>query len=708
MHNIRLWFDRSLARGIWRQLLIMSVILFICYVLSCILLSFSNVWELFCQAYPAIPKVFLPVYLLIDQNALNSVYFQEGNPKIDCWLVVASGITYILGLVFFSGAIIAILSDFIKRRVDNYKNGRTYYFKKGHYIIMGYDDIVPSIITHILRQKQDAKILLLSAASSQEIFEKLRESVARKYLRNIVINYGHRISSDYYKDIHLESAEQIFIAGDRRMPQHDAINVECVESICSYLKDIKDHHRKYTVKRITCIFEDLDTYASFRTTDIFSEITNDDLNIDFIPYNFYINWAKRVFVNQSYIGKVDQKEHTYPCLCKRGIGLKDEHYVHVVFVGMSNFAVTFANEAANICHFPNFAKARTRITFIDRNIDDEMPIFITRNHHFFEVQPFYYGDFTKDNVKESHLDDSRVVFPKNNANFLDVEFEFIKGDIFSYELQQLIEKWAKDEKQYLSIFMAMTNQRDNFAIAMNMPDAVYNNEIPVFVRQDSSDNFITRLQQADKNAPRKGEAEYRKYENGELITKEAHGRYAHIYPFGMNDTAFFSDDQAFRRAQLINYLYCSIDNETKHFPPLKKLNQLSAAEIWDKADTLWRNECTVAQKWSNLYFSYSIDYKVQSAETMRIEGVDEKSILKAIGVMEHNRWNVEKLLMGYRKPKEREDMYNKPQDIAAKLKNNKNLFIHSQIRPFEELSDDMQQLDVEFATYIPWIIEMTK
>ena len=72
-----------------------------------------------------------------------------------------------------------------------------------------------------------------------------------------------------YKDIHLEAAEQIFIAGDRSKPQHDAINVECVESICNYLASKSSH----TIKRITCMFEDLDTYASFRTTDIFSAIT---------------------------------------------------------------------------------------------------------------------------------------------------------------------------------------------------------------------------------------------------------------------------------------------------------------------------------------------------------------------------------------------------------------------------------------------------
>ena len=79
-----------------------------------------------------------------------------------------------------------------------------------------------------------------------------------------------------------------------------------------------------------------------------------------------------------------------------------------------------------------------------------------------------------------------------------------------------------------------------------------------------------------------------------------------------------------------------------------------------------------------------------------------------IAQVEHNRWNVEKLLMGYRKPHFDEDKYNAPNDDAkAKLGKNKNLFIHSDIRPFNELGE-IKELDREFSRYIPWIIRMTE
>ena len=710
MKHLKLSFDRALARGTKWQLLIIGGIIIGSILVSYLLLSLSGDWTKFCDDH-GINKFMLPIYLLIDQNLFNEIYMGGYDPQVDKvvsygkWLGIASGITFLCGVVFFNGAIIAILSDFIQRRVDNYQNGVTRYFKSGHYVIMGYDDVVPSVINHILMEKPNADILLLSSVPAAEIQEKLRESVARKSLENIVINYGHRTSNEYYKDIHLEASEQIFIAGDRRKPQHDAINVECVESICNYLASKPSH----TVKRITCMFEDLDTYASFRTTDIFSSITN-KLNIEFIPYNFYVSWARCVFSNRNYIGKADQKLHPYPLMCRKGIGAEDDYFVHLVFVGMSNFAVTFANEAAHLLHFPNSKNKHTLITFIDLKADKEMPVFVTRNHHYFEIQGYSYMDYTQSErlIIAEPYDPS--VFSGDDANFLDVDFEFIKGDVFTPEVQNLIYEWAKDKKQSLSVFIAMSNQRDNFALAMNMPDAVYNNNIPVFVRQDSSDNFITLLQEADSKAPRKGDPEYRIYKDGQLHVKPTHGRYDHIFPFGMNDTSFVANEMALIRAKIVNFLYCTMgDNGFQSLPELAVQSQES---IRKQANDLWKG-LTVAEKWSNLYFAYGIDYKLLALRTLRhlkwddisrdMDPLsDEECML--IGEIEHNRWNVEKLLMGYRKPKEEEDLYKTPKEVKSLLKNNKNLFIHAQIRPFDQLTEDMQKVDTEFAKYLPWIL----
>ena len=133
-----------------------------------------------------------------------------------------------------------------------------------------------------------------------------------------------------------------------------------------------------------------------------------------------------------------------------------------MFIGTTNFAVAFAMEAAHVLHFPNFNKdhkLKTRITFIDKNADSEMAEFITRNRHFFEIQSHYYQDLSE-NAKSSDREiRPPLVFNQENGyddkdhDFLDIEFEFIKGDIFSSQVQQEIKVWAKDTNgQYLSIF----------------------------------------------------------------------------------------------------------------------------------------------------------------------------------------------------------------------------------------------------------------
>ena len=136
--------------------------------------------------------------------------------------------------------------------------------------------------------------------------------------------------------------------------------------------------------------------------------------------------------------------------------------------------------------------------------------------------------------------------------------------------------------------------------------------------------------------------------------------------------------------------------------------------IWEQADEQWR-KLSVALKWSNLYCAYSIPCKLASLRVMRGLEADDKSHdqypmteeeIHQLAIVEHNRWNVEKLLMGYRKSRGIEDKYEHA-SYAKDLKKNKNLFIHPDIRPFEEL-DDIRLMDYELTKYIPWVLKMTE
>lgn len=664
-----------------------------------------------------------PLYLLIDGNAFNDLYTNDVVPINKATLLI-SGLTFFAGILLFTGALISIMTNLISRRVENYKNGLIHYLKSGHYIIMGYDDMVPSVINEIFRKSKNAYVLLLTAVNAETINEKLRKSFSESELKHIIVNYGHRTSEESYKDICLESAAEIFIVGKRSLPAHDAMNVECVNHICDYLK--KSNAKEFP-KRITCVIEDIDTYAAFKATDYLDYYKPDkekepdygifhivrSLNIEFVPYNFYVGWAKQIFVNQFYREKNNPDVAiSYPSVYGGGIKPDDKKHVHLVFVGTTNFGVSFAMEAAHMLHFPNFNETtkqpKTLITFIEKNADTEMAQFVTRNRHFFEIQSYYYRDLTQDATADMKPRRDLLTSNLSSHDFLDVEFEFIKGDIYSRQIQDEIGRWATDEEQYLSIFLTMTDQRSNFMMGMNMPDEVYSHHVPIFIRQDRADNFITKLRESNcQDFP------YSTIEDETLKTEQRKGRYANLYPFGMDDTAYCSDDRTFKQSKLINFLYSTADYTHYKFTSLPELSALDQGKIWEAAEKGW-HELPVALKWSNLYSAYNFTCKLASLRVMRglaandtSRDMDEitQAELDVLGHVEHNRWNVEKLLMGYRKALPQEDKYESA-EFAKPLSKNKKHFIHHDIRPFDEL-DIVRELDYEIVKYIPWILKMT-
>lgn len=709
-----LWlkFDRLLSKSLLRQFAILGAVLVVALGLSYLMLSWSGTqWKEFCDA-EHLNKYLLPLYLLTDSNALNNLYMGSDNTHVHGWMLIASSLIFLFGAFVFNGIIIGVITNSIERRVNSHKEGRIHYLKSGHYIIMGYDEMVPSFISHIFDKDKDAYILILTAKETMSIKEQLLKSFSDKQMERVIINYGHRISTEAFKDIYLEAAEEVFVVGNHSNPAHDAINVECVDSISRYLKD-----QRQKPVRITCVFKDLDTYAAFKTSEIFGDVKN--LGVEFVPYNFYTGWAKQVFVKRLYRDFDNPgTEYRYPLVYGKGIVPDDEKYVHLVFVGTTNFAVAFAMEAAYVLHFPNGPKVKTLITFIDVNADKEKDEFITRNRHFFEVQAYTYRDLSAEpkDVSE-YIGKEYLKFTGEDANFLDVEFEFIKGDVFSKNVQDVISSWAEEHsegKQCFSIFLALADQRQNFVMGMNMPDEVYNNEIPVFIRQNRSDNFVTNLRNADM---RRGDKKliYSVVTKDDVVeSKKSDARYAHIYPFGMNETAFSADDHSLKRAKLINYLYETADYETYKFQGIPVLDAIPEDKIWEEANSCWQ-KLSVALKWSNLYNSYTMRTKQRTLRAMRGLDIDDESHdydtlseyeLEQLAIVEHNRWNVEKLLMGFRKPRKDEDMY-EHEEFADSLKKNKDLFIHHDIRPFSQL-DTIKKLDYEFSRYIPWIMKMTE
>ena len=117
----------------------------------------------------------------------------------------------------------------------------------------------------------------------------------------------------------------------------------------------------------------------------------------------------------------------------------------------------------------------------------------------------------------------------------------------------------------------------------------------------------------------------------------------------------------------------------------------------------WKPVST-SNKWSNLYLADSIEFKLRSI------GLDFKSAEQAVlteeqiekmAYTEHCRWNMEKLLLGYRPLRD-----NEKDGIADVDKLKKYMFVHHMIKPYKDLTERQKQLDRNIIQKLPDILRM--
>lgn len=408
---------------------------------------------------------------------------------------------------------------------------------------------------------------------------------------------------------------------------------------------------------------------AFQLTDLSAEWRK---YIEFHPFNFYEGWAQKILVSRQY-GKGENCIE-YPPLDREAITYESEKHVHLVIIGMSRMGVAIGVEAAHLLHFPNFCRdknIKSVITFIDENADREMNFFCGRYRHYFEISSTHYYDMSKDERHERFVLPTR--FKGKDADFLDVEFEFIKGRAETPAIQNLIKEWVHDSGQVLTIAVCLNYPPQSMAMGLYLPDDVYDENIPVFVRQETSSALLNML-----NSKKKDEAIH---------------KYSHVFPFGMLDNCYDLDKKSRREGQIINYIYDfknKYGNVPQSCPPDNELK-----DSW--------NKLSVSLQWSNLYSAYSISPKLRSIGITDGYVKLDNDQITLLAEVEHNRWNMEKLLLGFRKPTaEEEELIYGSKEMGDIFK--KKRFVHPDIRPYDELKESSKAYDRCITAGIPLVV----
>jgi hypothetical protein len=467
--------------------------------------------------------------------------------------------------------------------------------------------------------------------------------------------------------LHIHLCKEIFILGANGDSSNDALNVECIKKIHAILA------RKSAAGLIRCntLFEHQTTFTVFRRQDI--ERLKD--RIDFVPFNYYEMWAQKVFVDGEYESPAKDGmsgQIAYTPLDREGIKAESNRKVHLVVIGMSKMGNTMGMQAAYLCHFPNFVTKgiKTRITFIDENADVEMNFIRRRYRHLFNEVDVYYregdmmsGDMSKHKAK-------RINARKVKEIFTDIEFEFIKAGVEYPAIQDYLSGLSCNSRICLTVAVCFSSPPQALETGLYLPDALYDNNIPIFVWQDTPyctfDMLITD----------------RKYKN--------------VKPFGMPENSYNLSKADDRIPMMINYVY------GKGIPDGFDEKEIVA---------MWRNLRT-AHKWSNRYHADSLKFKIRSFRHFLPDKPLNEAQIDLMARTEHNRWNMEKLLMGYRAttPLEKEAI---AKDLSMKNELKTNHFAHNDICDYDVLQVDetgfnASEYDRRISAALPLIIGSDK
>lgn len=668
MQNIELkqLFDRWLYGSLWIKLLMVLAIALIVFLI------------------PTIVYLLFSSSTFLDSESWWNLYYFYADPGTqqhpgDFPKFIAL-IMSVLGSIFFSGLLISTITNVFERRADRWQSGFSYYKLKNHIVIIGSDQMVHGLVNQLC-ENTDNYVVVMTSTDVEQMRNSLHATLKdKKDRKRIIVNYGQRDSENYLEKINVVYAKEVYILGDTSEfddieSYHDSLNVQCMALIAKLCKTVNR-------TKLPChvLFDYKTTYHVFQYADLSPDITK---HIDFHPFNFYDSWARKVLVS----GYNKEENIKYKPLDYIPITSREcDKFVHLIIIGMSKMGQAIALQAAHIAHFPNYKKRKTKITFIDRNGKLEMSEFKQKCGELFKVsrstfidaeawseaeERYVKGDTPIDNeryITRYGTEDEYLHLVNSNdcdKEFIDVEWEFIKGDDHNPVVLRILEQYANDQNAVITVAVCLNLTHVSLRSAMHLPKSYYEKEFPILVQQRKTSTMASTLNGKDFNTEKRTTLLYK-----------------NITPFGMvcdcYDLHMASSIEICKRIAAVYSYY--FDNNT--LPT--QIDAELANKIWD--------ETPITKRWSNIYTAASIltklrcigkDWDITKPFNLQEFSEEEISLLSEI---EHNRWNVEELLLGYRPVKYNED---KEIDNDKQKKSYwKKRFVHYDIRPFDELKED--------------------
>lgn len=540
----------------------------------------------------------------------------EGWPRVLVCLIA------LFGTIFMNGVLISSIVSLYERHINKWEKGLARYpglLKKCNYIvIIGSNELIPDLIKQIFKRKVQVDYVVVQLNKDIETFRKYLSSfLTVEEEKRVILYSGEQTSVEDISDLFVEYAKEVFILGDSVEDEydktnHDALNMKCLQIISDRLQESASN------RRLICrvMFEYQTSFSIFQFADISDKICS---FIDFRPFNYYELWAQRIFVNRKLSFKKEDLAEYLPLEGERPITYESEDFVHLVIVGMSKMGVSLAVEAAHLSHYPNFTRdsnLKTRITFIDEKCDKEMGYFMGRFKELFSLSKWRYMDSVdlSKGGKEWQNEDYFKNVEYLGEDFMDVEWEFIKGGIESEEIHSYLKNAVTNKKARFTLAICFPQDNQSVAASLYLPDEVYENAIQVLVYQRHNASIINSIS----------------------LDNKINLYYKQLKAFGMLFNAY--DDNLMETTHFIAH-----ELGNKYYEMYQRVNANN--NIRENSRNNIRGKSKAAKTWSNIYNANTIWSKLRSARSNN--SIDDKMV-KIFARTEHNRWVIEQLLMRFR------------------------------------------------------------
>ena len=569
------------------------------------------------------------------------------------WRVVLA----MLSVVVFTAFAVTFITKYVDNRVDAYRSGSVRYWFKDHVLFLGGGAMVPTMLKKVYETKalRRCHIVVLTTEDVSDVRRAIGHSLtAAEQRMKITVLRGNLDDAEALKSVYVGRARHLYIVGDRPWDDdYDSVNIACWNEV----------RRQCTGRANVPCFLLLEHASSTR---ILQRVDKERLK----ELDTTIVWRPEAIAQRVLVHQGDGTKRLFPSLDRGGIGPDDRRTVHLVLYGMTTFAQAMAVTAAQMCHFPNFVRdhsLRTKITFIAPGIQNQEDDFKARRESLFALSKVTSGGQTR--------------IPEGE-DFLDIEWEFVDGNLTEEDVRRRLVQYYKDNQEghcYLTLALCMDEARANIDAALNLPGEYhhmvykdgkvdYTSTIPVFVYQPDSEEL---LRVAGSEVP----------------------MYANLFTVGSVRESY---DPSIRRSieagQRINYIY-SCGNDYK--------GMTGDAELLNR---LWHT--SYANRMSSIYSASHIGVKQRSVGGQRVP----EEWIDLMARVEHNRWNMEKLLAGW-SPADEEDCrqlkqyettgdFDKRDELEKELKKYKSEYVHYCIVPYDMLLQGMQECDMQIVRNI--------